>query len=168
MSKARLIVIAGVVFLIAGTVYLQCGACSSNARSSIQPEKVTVKVTMNLDDLEPTSEFNKANTPWYWTQFHLPSHGDLSLLSSQGEYDDDWKRWGGLFQTYCRGGVKYIGKFCCAETVPGRYVFRPTDGHQDRDKLVFFASDGKVWVISVPSSIRTKQRGETTATALVY
>jgi hypothetical protein len=171
MNKALLIVKAGLLFcLLATTVYYHVG-CSGRSNHNdrtinYSSQNITVKISMNLD------KDNSENAPWYWTQLHLPPHGELMLLSSQEEYDKYWKKDGeasiaSIFKTRQRNGVKYIGMFCCAETIPERYVFIPKDG-LDRDKLLFFAPDDKVWIIPIPETLRTKQKGEISTIAEVY
>ncbi|MCJ7792765.1 MAG: hypothetical protein MUP45_02210 [Candidatus Marinimicrobia bacterium] len=104
---------------------------------------------------------------WYWTQFQLPSGGELMAKASLEEYlywrDLD------LSRVDILGLTPFFGRFCpCGETIPNKYVFLPLQNPED-SMLTFFSDDGKtVWEIEVPEELQTPERGELTTQATIY
>ena len=104
---------------------------------------------------------------WYWTQFQLPSGGELMAKASFEEYlywrDLD------LSRVEILGWRPFFGQFCpCGETIPNKYVFLPLR-EPEVSMLTFFSADGKtVWEIEVPEELHTPSEGETTTQANIY
>jgi hypothetical protein len=132
--------------------------CSALPQLLVSTEHTSIEITQNLEE-----------DGWYWTQFILPSGGEL-----MGEITLQEQRsvLPGARKTITRSkfkGTLFVGKFCCGETITQQYVFLPTDDVVgDYDNLVFFAEDGSVWRIPVPEEIRTPAEGMVTTTATVY
>ena len=105
---------------------------------------------------------------WYWTQFQLPSGGELMAKATFEEY----RYWRDLdlSRVVFLGWQPFFGQFCpCGETIPNKYVFLPRED-PDVSTLVFFSGDGSktVWEITVPLELQTPELGETTAQATIY
>ncbi len=112
---------------------------------------------------------NLVRIGWYWTQYNLPPEGQLMVLTTKAEFEDykALKEDMGL-RANIHGKVFY-GRFCCGETIPGKYVFLPTSElDKDVKQLVFFAADGSVWVIPNPPALLTPKDGELTVQATIY
>jgi len=105
---------------------------------------------------------------WYWTQFQLPSGGELMTKTSFEGY----RYWQDLDLSRVEflGWQPFFGRFCpCGETIPNKYVFLPRE-YPDNPTLVFFPDDGSktVWEIEIPPGLQTPEPGETIAQATIY
>lgn len=144
--------------LLIGVIAGIFGAYSWYSQASSNVQEVQVTINQNLED-----------EGWYWTQFNLPESGELFEKVDYTEYSY-WNDASDSMANYrvTIHGIFY-GTFCCAQTIPGKYVFLPTDDlNAGVDTLVYFGNDGSVWVIDVPSSLLTPVDGEVVTTATVY
>jgi hypothetical protein len=160
---------------LAIVLLLSCSRATSNQDILATPTEATATPTEatdlkeNFEQVQVTINQNLEDNNWYWTQFNLPEGGELLEKVDYAEYVD----WNNISDTMANFRVtvhgNFYGTFCCAQTIPGKYVFLPTDDlNAEVDTLVYFGSDGSVWVIDVPGSLLTPVDGEVFTTAIVY
>jgi hypothetical protein len=121
------------------------------------PSQSEITINMNLEDDD-----------WYWTQLNLPTGGQLMGKASLEEYLDYKSFYDGLARFDSSWLNLFFATYCsCGETIESKYVFLPTED-LDVETLVFFADDGRVFVIDVPEEIRTPQEGEIAVKVKIY
>lgn len=121
-------------------------------------EVTTVIITQNLN-----------GDGWYWTQFNLPTGGKLMELSNKEGYEEYKALKDSMAMRANIHSRVFYGTFCCAQTIPGKYVFLPTQKlNAGVEALVFFAADGSVWVIPNSPALLTPKNGEIEVQAIIY
>lgn len=158
MKRDLILVAILTLILFTGVSIGLFGVYSLYLQASSNVQNVQVTISQNLED-----------NGWYWTQFNLPEGGELLEKVNYDEY----ARWNNISDTMANYRISvhgiFYGTFCCAQTIPGKYVFLPTDDlNAGVDTLVYFGKDGSIWVINVPDSLLTPADGEVITTAIVY